>query len=309
MARYVRRIRQRSRKSSYPCTRANLLPPNILTLACQWDISPTIQLAGICSNDTVVIDSAFGAAIKWDCFMRPWQSTGPSFKRSAAQVIMENHTWFLVAGAVLIYVGGRDRNLNLTFVGVAFLVIFLSSWIMTPKLVRTIHGGKFREIQAMLFGFEGYVNKAGIERAIFGANFGRLVWSPNGSPLSRSVLNKFGERTGVDPIASDPAVRRKVEQARDARPGQMRVFTLVDTYNMEVMVFEAARPPVALFLCGGEGGMQRAVGCSYEWTTGTFVRETVLRMQTTTLNRMDRVPRFRFGMKGEESRLVAKAPA
>ena len=31
-------------------------------------------------------------------------------------------------------------------------------------------------------------------------------------------------------------------------------------------------------LCGSEGGMQRAVMCSYDWTTSTLYRETVLRM-------------------------------
>jgi hypothetical protein len=75
-----------------------------------------------------------------------------------------------------------------------------------------------------------------------------------------------------------------------------QVFTLIDTYHMEVTMFEAVRPPIAVFLCGEEGGMQRAVACSYDWTTQTFFRETVLRMPTTSEERMTRVPRFRFGM-------------
>jgi hypothetical protein len=65
---------------------------------------------------------------------------------------------------------------------------------------------------------------------------------------------------------------------------------------MEVTLFEAVRPPTAIFLCGEEGGMRRAVACSYDWTTQTFYRETVLRMPTTSEDRMWRVPRFRFGM-------------
>ena len=66
---------------------------------------------------------------------------------------------------------------------------------------------------------------------------------------------------------------------------------------MQVTLFEAAYPPTCIFLCASEGGMQRAIGCSYDWTTQTFCRETVLRMPTTTLDRMDRVQRFKMGIK------------
>jgi hypothetical protein len=51
------------------------------------------------------------------------------------------------------------------------------------------------------------------------------------------------------------------------------------------------------FLSGAEGGMQRAVACSYDFTTQTMHRETVLRMPTISLNRMDRASRVRFGKR------------
>lgn len=66
---------------------------------------------------------------------------------------------------------------------------------------------------------------------------------------------------------------------------------------MEVTLFEAAYPPVYLFLCASEGGMQRAIGCSYDWTNQTMQRETVLRMPTPSLNRMERVSRFKIGIQ------------
>lgn len=76
-------------------------------------------------------------------------------------------------------------------------------------------------------------------------------------------------------------------------------------------MFQAVRPPTCIFLCASEGGMQRAVACSYDWTTKTMYRETVLRMPTTALNRMDRVPRVRVGIQRPEmpSRPVAAAVA
>lgn len=125
----------------------------------------------------------------------------------------------------------------------------------------------------------------------------RLRWSTYGSPLSRHHKNEFGECVGVDPYRTDPTVRQKVEDAIiDDRPGTMRIFTLIDTHTMTVTMFEAIRPPVAVLLCGTEGGMQRAITCSYQWSTGACFRETVLRMETTVLEKMSRVARFRLGV-------------
>ncbi|KAK0636050.1 hypothetical protein B0T17DRAFT_587350 [Bombardia bombarda] len=258
-----------------------------------WDITPSCQVAAICANDTVVLDGAYGASIRWKSFYPIYFSTGPSWKRYLAYLLMEYQLFFLVLAAVLFTYGALIPAL--IFPGIVFLALWLYFWVMTPKLVRIIHGGKFTEVQAALFGFEGYLNAATIERALFGGCFGRLGWSVNGSPLSRSYVNEFGERVSMDPT-KDVEVRARVEQAKSAKPGDMRVFTLVDTYNMEMTLFEAVRPPSCVFICGAEGGMQRAVGCSYDWTSQTMYRETVLRMPTMSLNRMDRVPRFRFGI-------------
>jgi hypothetical protein len=148
-----------------------------------------------------------------------------------------------------------------------------------------------------LIGFEGYLGIETIESFIFGYKFGRLHWSEYGSTLSRHKTNECGEREGVDPT-TDPEVRRKVKDAITSPTSIcLRVFTLVDTSTMTVALFEAERPPVAVLLCAQEGGMQRAIACSYDWTTGTCSRETVLRMVTLVLEQMSRVSRVRFGMK------------
>jgi hypothetical protein len=62
-------------------------------------------------------------------------------------------------------------------------------------------------------------------------------------------------------------------------------------------MFEAERPPVVALLCGSEGGMQRALMCSYDWSTQTLYRETVLRMETRVLEKMSRVGRVKFGLR------------
>jgi hypothetical protein len=65
---------------------------------------------------------------------------------------------------------------------------------------------------------------------------------------------------------------------------------------MTVTLFEARRPPVALIIGGSEGGMKRALACSYDVTTGTLYRETVLRVPTQTVDKMFSLQRVRFGL-------------
>lgn len=135
----------------------------------------------------------------------------------------------------------------------------------------------------MLFGFEGYLDIESIESKIFGAKLNRLRWSPNGSSLSRHYTNEFDECVARDPT-QDPEVKKKVEDAvTSLDPKAMRIFTLVDTSTMTVTLFEAVRPPVTILVCASEGGMQRAIACSFDWLTGTCYRETVLRMETPVL--------------------------
>ncbi|KAJ4186295.1 hypothetical protein NW759_016951 [Fusarium solani] len=262
-----------------------------------WDITPYCQVAGIADNDTIIIDGAWGISILWETFYPIYWSTGPSWKRWLAGLAVEwNGALWAAAIALLASGTSNPESASLIAVGVIFLLLFLWVWLMTPNLVRVIYSGKFADTQAEMFGFEGHLNAPTIERAIFGGNFGRFSWSTNGSPLSRNAVNEFGERLGIDPC-KDPEVRMKVEAAKHARPGDKRIFTLIDTYNMELTLFEAVRPPVALLFCASESGMQRAIGCSYEWETSTMYRETVLRMPTTALNRIGRVPRFRLGIR------------
>lgn len=83
-----------------------------------------------------------------------------------------------------------------------------------------------------------------------------------------------------------------------------KVFTLVDTGAMEVTLFKAVRPPIALLTGASEGGMRRAVACSLDIATGTFYRETVLRLTAPTVDKFSALSRVRLGLRspwgGEE---------
>ncbi len=185
-----------------------------------WDIYPYCQVAAICGRDTVVLDGARGASVRWKSFFPVSYTTGVSWRRLFALLLMENNGTIFVLAAVALGVGrGNPAGV---FVGVLLLLASLAVWTNSPALLRTTYGGKLQDVQAALFGFEGYANAPAVERAIFGGCFGRIGWSTNGSPLSRSVVNEYGERVGVDPT-KDPAVRQLIEDSRHAKPGDMRV--------------------------------------------------------------------------------------
>ncbi|KAK6532505.1 hypothetical protein TWF281_006694 [Arthrobotrys megalospora] len=258
-----------------------------------WDIYPYTQVAAICDNDTVILDGAFAASVAWDTFFPINYTKNLSFTRKAALYLMNYNFFILIISIAFLALPLLRKAI---VIGVFLLLIFIAVWLRTPKLVKLAYGGKFSDQQAAMFGVEGYLNVATVEKALFGGDFGRMSWSINASPFSKSILNEHGERIGIDPTR-DPKVMEKVKQARYAKPGEMRIFTLIDTYNMEVTLFEAVNPPISFFLCASEGGMQRAIGCSYDWTTQTMYRETVLRLPTATLEFMYRVHRVKIGMR------------
>ena len=197
--------------------------------------------------------------------------------------------------------------------GAVLLVYSLILMGLSPYMLRVLYLGKFWGTQAWFFGFEGYMDIGTIERQIFGSRLGRMRWTAFGSPLSRHHKNGYGEYVADDPTC-DPETRALIERAKRSPPGEQKVshhlnpirniqanisqiFTIVDTNTMTVTLFAAARPPIAFILAGSEGGMQRAIGCSYDWTTATLYRETVLRLETPVIDQMNRIPRVKIGFK------------
>lgn len=73
---------------------------------------------------------------------------------------------------------------------------------------------------------------------------------------------------------------------------------------MTATLFLAARPPTCFLMAGSEGGMKRIVGCSYDWTTSTMYRETVLRMETRFEDMMLRIGRVKVGFRCEQHQVA-----
>lgn len=260
-----------------------------------WDIYPTTQICGIGDNNTVILDNAHAANIRWKAFTQVATFGAVSWRRLFVRYAFRSSSYVFYLGIILVSVGSVG-NSGLTALGVILLVIGSIFALLSPYLIRLLYTGKCWGAQPWFFGFEGYMDLHTIERHIYGANLGHLNWSTSGSPLSRHRSNEYGECIGLDPT-TDPDTAERVRRAINSRMGEEKIFTLVDSCTQTVTMFAAVRPPVAVILCGEEGGMQRALLCSYEWTTQTLYRETVLRMETPVLDYMSRLGRFRFGMQ------------
>ena len=282
-----------------------------------WDIYPKTQICGIGENDTIILDGARAASIRWKSFKKVITRHRDTFKRKAARVALTLSAPFFFFGIFSVaivratnggssftyggYSTGIQSPLNaLVGVGITFLVFGLIVILLSPLLIKGLYHGKVWSAQPYFFGVEGYISLPELERTLFGANLGRLSWSTTGSSISRHDLedskdyNNFCE--GKDP-SQYPDIQSKIQKALNSSRDEEKIFMLVDTYTLTVTLFSAVKPPVAVLMCGEEGGMQRALLCSYEWTNNTLYRETVLRMETRAYWRMSPVGRVRLGLQ------------
>lgn len=267
-----------------------------------WDIEPHCQVVGLGGENTVILSGAFGAPIHWECFEPVSLFMRNTLKRWVGKVIIRTSPLFVIIGVSLLAVSrskGGDL-LAITIFGWIFIGLYILLSLASPYFIYSLYCGKTWAAQPWLFGFEGHMRIDQIEELIFGINLGRLRWSPYSSDLSQHNENTHGECEGLDPTDRTPenlAPDSFVSEARNSEYGELKLFTLVDTNTLTVTLFRSVRPPVAMLLCGSEGGMQRALLCSYDWKTQTLCRETVLRVQTVIMEQMSRVDRFRLALK------------
>lgn len=269
-----------------------------------WDIDPEIQICGLGDDDTVVLDGARGAAIRWDQFIPVLTLGEETLRHRFSRWILRTVPGLFIVGLIwIIAVSAVEFPRPFLIPGIVLCGFSSLVVLLSPYLTRLIYSVQIHDSQPLFFGFEGYVNIYRLELLIFGSYEGRLRWSTAGSPLSRHALDRNVTKEnnmyiGLDPVVTDAKIKKLVEQATDSKK---KIFTLVDTYTMTVTLFEAVRPPVAVILCGREGGMQRALLCSEDWTSGTVYRETVIRMETRVWDKMNTLARVRLGLKRTES--------
>jgi hypothetical protein len=283
-----------------------------------WDIYPKTQVCGIGENDTIILDGARAASIRWKSFARVLLRGNDTTKRWIIRSALTFCGPLFFMGILLLIAtvsqpspkgsgispvkrsGKLSPKGSFGISGGILVAVALSFILLSPQMIKDLYFGKVWAAQPWFFGVEGYMSLPELERHLFGANLGRLSWSATGSSLSRhdvlksQVYENFCE--GQDP-ASCEDTKARVERGLHSQDGEEKVFTLVDTYTMTVTLFSAIKPPVAVLMCGEEGGMQRALLCSYEWTNNTLYRETVLRMETRAYWRTSPVGRVRLGLQ------------
>lgn len=263
-----------------------------------WDIYPKTQVCGIGENDSVILDGARAASIRWKSFARVISRGNDTVMRRLARFALSIHGYLLILGILFFALG--SQTIELKIIGGIMLGLSTTVCLSLPPLIEHLYVGKVWSAQPWLFGVEGYMSLPDLERHVFGADRKRLSWSTTGSSLSRHEVEGSQEHSnfceGQDP-SRYPDIDVRIKKALTSSSDEEKIFMLVDTCTLTVTLFSAIKPPVAVVMCGEEGGMQRALLCSYEWTNNTLYRETVLRMETRTYWRMNTVGRIRLSLQ------------
>ncbi|KAF1832876.1 hypothetical protein BDW02DRAFT_404873 [Decorospora gaudefroyi] len=254
-----------------------------------WDIRPHCQIAGIAHNDVTIIDGAYAATIRWDSF-------SPMHYRLETSITTLTFRFLFRVSPLILFLGVVLRSVLPDIAGIpglVFIAVAMALALCSPFLILRLYGfnPNTHATQPHFFGVEGYVSLEELSMLLFGdAKYASesLRWSVNSSVLSTHIMDEHYECVGVDPV-SMPQFATLRSMSKNSNAGEPRLFTLVDTGSMTVTLFMARRPPSVILVCGQESGMQRALLCDFDWTTGVLHRETIVRLETSVLNRMNRV--------------------
>ncbi|KAL8711737.1 MAG: hypothetical protein Q9220_003908 [cf. Caloplaca sp. 1 TL-2023] len=283
-----------------------------------WDIEPLCQVAGVAMEDqTLILDSCRGVSIRWKAFPQMKYKRSYGFRKLIAEVVLRSGAFWsgLGLGLIIKYAwdysdqasadfqkfidsGAYDTDVGLIFLGcVAVIFAFLLS-LGAPRAVRRLYGGRVMQSAPWLVGFEGVMSAKELETEIFGNESGRLTYDPSSTPFCEKDPD---ERIGVEPrwVTDSTLPRPQLPQGH-------RLFTLVDTGSLTISIFSARRPPSVALVCGREGGMLRAVLCHYERSDNCLYKETVVRMDSVTLNQAKGLSWVKVGLGDNRCRLGEK---
>ncbi|KAL8832585.1 MAG: hypothetical protein Q9170_004829 [Blastenia crenularia] len=210
-----------------------------------WDIYPRTQVCGIGHNDTVILDGARAATIRWKSFKKVLIRGNDTLKRRLARIALSMGGVLFFTAVITLAVSGIVKHSSnysasssavttpLNVFGGILMAIALSIILASPLLIKWLYLGKVWSAQPWFFGIEGYMSLSAIEEHIFGADLGRLTWSTTSSSLSRhSYLNEQNYEDfceGKDP-STYPDVAARIQQAAQGGDEKQRekIFTLGD---------------------------------------------------------------------------------
>lgn len=256
-------------------------------------ITPQCQVVGVAHEDeTVILDSCRAIHIRWKDFPRATVQRDVGLGKVLAVFFLAFGIWWLTFGIQMSlgyipyfagFVSMTDDN-GRSYVGwviAGFLFVGLLLSAPSPFSVRRLFGGTVLKSTPNLVGFEGVLPIDQLEKIVFGNAEGRLTYAPSATPFSRDHRENY-ERRGKEPSwIKDPDSALQDLRAKNLLPSDRHhLFTLVDMGELTVTIFAAERPPTVALLCGREGGMLRAVLCSWRFETDCLYKETVVRMPT-----------------------------
>ncbi|KAF3389097.1 hypothetical protein F1880_004021 [Penicillium rolfsii] len=257
-----------------------------------WDIEPTCSVVGIGDDQhtpTVILDRCRGIPIRWKNFPRmKYVKDLNGFRATMAQKAVYAGAWFLLTGFGLfssaislefsLLNNQSSIDISMYLVGVALFVgcAWIISWF-SPWAVRQLCNSGATGVSCHLVGFEGTLPLRDIEKIVYGNFNHRLTYAPSSTIFSKNLRNKK-TREGMEP--QDPGWWQQEAKNLNVPEGH-RLFTIVDTGDMTVSVIAAERPPVVALICGREGGMVRALLCSWRFEQNCLYRESVMRMRSS----------------------------
>ncbi|KAJ4414299.1 hypothetical protein N0V82_008028 [Gnomoniopsis sp. IMI 355080] len=274
------------------------------------DIQPLCDVVGVAHEDkTVIIDNCRAIHIRWKGFPRPVVESDASFGRSLASIFIVAGAWWLIEGINLtlnwlpFWVDMLPSSIDTTSNGTStntatatapensstglkysylawlvggFLIVALMLSATAPISIRRLYGDKILKSKPSLVGFEGTMPIKLLEKLVFGNHAGRLTYAPSSTTFCRGNRHPT-ERRGTAKWVDDPT---DASDFPEVPPGH-HLFTLVDMGDMSVSIVSAERPPTVALLCGREGGMLRAVLCSWRFENDCLFKETVIRMSSS----------------------------
>lgn len=251
------------------------------------DITPLCDVVGVAhEDDTVIIDNCKAIHIRWKDFPRPQVRRHHGTRKMLAGIFVAAGFWLLVWAANTAinwipfwagYAGKGVETTPIAWMAGGFLLVIVVLSAAAPFSVRRLFGGQVEKSSPSLVAFEGVMPIAQVERIIFGNANDRLTYAPSATPLCALPGARHPrERKGKEP----PWIQNPESLGGHVPPGH-RLFTLVDTGALTVSILLAERPPTVALLCGREGGMVRAVLCSWRFENDCLYKETVVRMPST----------------------------
>lgn len=254
-----------------------------------WDVEPRCAVVGVGDEpSTVILNECRAVPIRWKSFPRMTYKRHEGMKKAIAELAVRSGAYWMVMGYSLaftyapFFITNTNSQGNLYIYLVGLIIIFIGMGLLlaclAPHAVLRLFGGQVLESTPHLVGLEGTMPIDQLEKMIFGDSQGRLTYEPSSTPF------------GFDNRDPDLRLGREPSWIRDSRPDLANprilpyhhIFTLVDTGNLTVSIFQAGRPPTVALICGAEGGMLRAVLCSWRFANDCLYKETVIRVPTST---------------------------